>query len=62
MIARQQPGSSDESGSLQHGVVVTGSTDRNIGRLRGNVDDASNAGRYDWYEEDVEWDITITRR
>lgn len=62
MIARQQPGSSDESGSLQHGVVVTGSTDRNVGRLRGNVDDASNAGRYDWYEEDVEWDITITRR
>ena len=61
-IARQQPGSSDESGSLQHGAVVSGNTDRNIGRLWGNVDDASNAGRYDWYEEDVEWDITITRR
>ena len=61
-IARQQPGDNDQSGSLQHGVIIKGNNDSSVGRMRGDVDDASNAERYDWYEENTEWDITISRR
>ena len=61
-IGRQQPGDSDESGTLRHGVSVLGNDDTTFEHLWGNVKDASNPERYDWYQEDTKWNIRISRK
>ena len=61
----QQPGHSDDpndTATLRHTVRIFRQGNDPVELLGGNVEDASNPEGYDWYEEGIEWDITITRR
>ena len=61
-ISRQQSGESVGEGTLRHGVRIYRNDNEPVELLGGEVDDASNPGRYDWYEENTKWNITISRR
>ncbi|WP_324666069.1 hypothetical protein [Haloarcula sediminis] len=61
-LQRQQPGTSNESGSLSHGAIITNESGEQNRELLRTVDDASNDRDYDFYQEDVIWNITVERR
>ena len=65
ILSRQQPADGNGNkgrGTLQHGIKIYRDGSEPADFVGGEAEVASNFERYDWYEEDTEWDITISRR